>query len=767
MSCNCPCPPPSFPPAISIAPGLSRLPRQVIGFPEYREAMLAAIRGKPALASWRAREGDDLGIMMLEWAAYVFDVAAFYDARTTEEAYIRTARDLPSVREIAALVGHRPRPAIAARADLSAITDPDTAVTVPKGMQFRSAGFDGNPPQIFEADADSAADSMRNQWRLAPIAPATASVDSPILFNAQGMRLVKGMIAVFALPTGTSLAAEIVDLTTYAGLDGKNYVRPVLSPSVSVPDGTALSDIAATCSTQAARLSGLLTPSASGNLILDGLYPQFAQGQQVAVKTASAVGLFQVETVTTSSNIAATGTQTLPVAIATELTLSKLGAMEVPSGDFASVSVHFNFQRAGTLALPALAQVDASLLSGSLSLNGLNAPLDEIGGTFLMLDKRDAGAELDATLAVDRFGRGAIDISTPPDLATPLTAPIRIFGNTVSLSRGETVPREVLGSGDATAAFQTFKLQRKPLTYLPSGSAPDGYASTLQIRANGVLWREVDSFFGIGPSNQVYIVRHDEAGESYVTFGDGTYGARLPTGSGNVIASYRTGAGQAKPPAMSIRQAVTPLKGLSQVFNPLGARGGSDAESPDEIRTQAALGALTFGRAVSLADFEAMARNYPGVVNATAGWAWDGQLQRALVTIWYISDGGDLTADLRSWLADRSDPGVGLSVHAATPVPVTLGLEMDFDPALDGDSVEASVYAALGDPQNGILSHARVPIGGSIFRSALFQAVLAVPGVAAVTNLTTAVNGGGAAPMPFALTADEGTFLDFLPLGTS
>lgn len=51
MSCNCPCPPPSFPPAISIAPGLSRLPRQVIGFPEYREAMLAAIRGKPALAS--------------------------------------------------------------------------------------------------------------------------------------------------------------------------------------------------------------------------------------------------------------------------------------------------------------------------------------------------------------------------------------------------------------------------------------------------------------------------------------------------------------------------------------------------------------------------------------------------------------------------------------------------------------------------------------------------------------------------------------------
>jgi predicted phage baseplate assembly protein len=297
----------------------------------------------------------------------------------------------------------------------------------------------------------------------------------------------------------------------------------------------------------------------------------------------------------------------------------------------------------------------------------------------------------------------------------------------------------VLGSAAAVTPFQTFQLRRKPLTYLPSLTAANGYANTLQVRVNGILWNEVDSFLGTAPADQVYIVRHDEAGETTVTFGDGTYGAFPPAGSNNIVASYRTGAGSIKPPAMAIRQAVNPLKGLSQVFNPVGASGGADAESPDQIRSRAAIGALTFGHAVSLADFEAMARSYPGIVNAIAGWAWDDALQRAVVTIWYIADGGDPTADLRNWLAARADPAIEISVRPAT------------------------VIAALTDAQSGMLSHARAPIGGSIFLSSIFEAVLAVPGVQAITNLTTATGAAAAAQAPFALTADEGSFLDFLP----
>ena len=43
-------------------------------------------------------------------------------------------------------------------------------------------------------------------------------------------------------------------------------------------------------------------------------------------------------------------------------------------------------------------------------------------------------------------------------------------------------------------ANQRFKLWQAPLTWLPAGTTPSGAASTLQVRVNGVLWTEVDSF---------------------------------------------------------------------------------------------------------------------------------------------------------------------------------------------------------------------------------------------------------------------------------
>jgi hypothetical protein len=779
MSCNCPCPPPIFPPLVNIAPGLSRLPRQVVGFPEYRGAMLAAIRGKPALADWRAREGDDLGVMMLEWAAYVFDVVAFYDARTTEEAYIRTARDLPSARMIAALIGHRPRPAIAASAELAAITDPNASVTVPRGMQFRSDGFDGNPPQIFEADASVLADSAKNQWQLAPVAPENIAADAPLLFDMQSLRLAKGMVVKFGFSGTDFRLGEVTGIASYSGLDGKAYAQPVFANPVSLPAGTRLADVVATGSALTARVAtrtAIFDPSTNSStaivdldakvdaaIVLDGLYPQLTAGQEVVLKMTSGLDLFTITTVEVYNNIPVSGTQPLPVVVATKLGLAKAGHTNVPNDSSGPITVYGNFQRAGNLALPALAKIDASRVAGNLALAGLNEPLAETAGTFPLLDKRDTGAAVEGNVSVDGFGRGLLQVAKSPERGDPFVSPLRVFGNTIPISRGETVAAEVLGSAAAATPFQTFKLQRKPLTYLPSLTATSGYVSTLQIRVNGLLWDEVDSFFGAGPSDQVYIVRHDEAGETAVTFGDGNYAAFPPVGSNNVIATYRTGAGSIKPPAMTIRQAVSPLKRLSQIFNPLGASGGADAESPDQIRTQAAIGALTFGRAVSLADFEAMARSYAGIVNAIAGWAWDDALQRAVVTIWYIADGGDPTADLRNWLAARADPAIEISVRPATAVPVKLVTAMDFDPAYDGTVVEASVIAALTDAQSGILSHARAPIGGAIFLSAIFEAVLAVPGVQAITNLTTAVGTAAAAPAPFALTAAEGTFLDFLP----
>jgi len=127
----------------------------------------------------------------------------------------------------------------------------------------------------------------------------------------------------------------------------------------------------------------------------------------------------------------------------------------------------------------------------------------------------------------------ACELGTTP--ATTFTAPAIIELGTVT--------GEVLGSGDASAANQSFKLKKKTLTHEASSTINKELwvASTLEVYVNGILWKEVPTFLGIGPSEQVFIVRQNDEGEATITFGDGRRGARLPTGTDNVVANYRYG----------------------------------------------------------------------------------------------------------------------------------------------------------------------------------------------------------------------------------
>ncbi|MGO4840086.1 putative baseplate assembly protein, partial [Rhizobiaceae sp. 2RAB30] len=163
------------------------------------------------------------------------------------------------------------------------------------------------------------------------------------------------------------------------------------------------------------------------------------------------------------------------------------------------------------------------------------------------------------------------------------------------------------GHGEAAKSFQKFRLSRQNVTYLQSATKLEGEAA-LEIRVNGELWREVPSLYGRKAGERVYTTRQSDAAETFVTFGDGKTGARVPSGALNVVARYRTGLGLEglmKPDQLSI-----PLErpvGLRAVTNPLPADGAADPEKRDNARASAPNTVRTFGRAVSLADFEQIA----------------------------------------------------------------------------------------------------------------------------------------------------------------
>ena len=130
----------------------------------------------------------------------------------------------------------------------------------------------------------------------------------------------------------------------------------------------------------------------------------------------------------------------------------------------------------------------------------------------------------------------------------PRLADRRLF-NLLPFSRGKTVATETLGSGNPVgrrpglhAGEVAGDLFRRPRLGLRRR-----LQQHRQVSVNGVAWQEVQSFYGQPPNAQVFVLREDDEGQTHVTFGDGVNGALLPTGTNNIVATYRYGAGAAAP----------------------------------------------------------------------------------------------------------------------------------------------------------------------------------------------------------------------------
>lgn len=208
---------------------------------------------------------------------------------------------------------------------------------------------------------------------------------------------------------------------------------------------------------------------------------------------------------------------------------------------------------------------------------------------------------------------------------------VSINANVALATHGESV-QEVLGSGNASSVFQSFILHQSPLTYIQSSENDSGAKSTLDVRVNDLLWREVPSLYGHGPEEHIYIIRTGDDGKATIIFGDGRTGARLPNGKNNVRASYRKGIGlDGVVEAGKINLLMSRPLGVRDVLNPLSASGGENSESLELARLNAPLEILTLGRIVSLKDYEDFARAYAGIAKAVAVWVWDGRRKEVTV----------------------------------------------------------------------------------------------------------------------------------------
>jgi predicted phage baseplate assembly protein len=303
---------------------------------------------------------------------------------------------------------------------------------------------------------------------------------------------------------------------------------------------------------------------------------------------------------------------------------------------------------------------------------------------------------------------------------------VTVYANVVRATHGET-RNEVLGYGSGATPMQTFALKQSPLTYI-SAATVDGVQSTLAVRVNGMQWHEVRNLAFAEAGSRSFVTRTDDSGKTSVTFGNGSHGARLPTGMENVIAVYRNGIGTpGNVKAGQVSLPTTKPLGVKQVINPLRASGGADAETRDQARRHVPLAVLALDRLISITDYADFARTFGGVGKAAAVKLG----AQVRVTIAGAADApidptSDLYRNLLLALQKYGDPTLPVSLDVRELLALTLSAKVGLAADYGWETIEPLVRAAVLDR----FGFERRELARNIYLSEIVACIQAVRGVA-------------------------------------
>lgn len=326
---------------------------------------------------------------------------------------------------------------------------------------------------------------------------------------------------------------------------------------------------------------------------------------------------------------------------------------------------------------------------------------------------------------------------------------LRLQGNVARISHGKT-SEEVLGDSDGVTPFLRFPLKNSPLTHLPG---PNGAVPALEVRVGGVLWTRVEDFYESDPYDRHYLLQRDEAGTTFVVFGDGSHGAIPPAGRKHLSARYRVGLGRignAEPGLVDRVKKAHPL--VRRAHNPIAISGGAEPAGAEDVRTQATRYIRTFGRAVSVQDHADLALLYPGVSRAVAHRTMvggDAETQvggRLGIRVTVAGASGEqpgALGDLLKFLDARRDPIVPLEVVGPSTRDVVVKVYVEYDRAYLPEAVQAAIREAFygqRDGAPGLFTFEGRELGQPAHLSEVYAAITAVPGVAFAQVTTFDVN---------------------------
>ncbi len=764
--------PAAFPAEITNRAGLDRIAYRIGAYGTTRRWLLEQLDRTEALAAWTYRSADDPGIALYEGAALLVDSLAAYQEAYANEAYLRTAAWRESVADLVRLTGYRLTPGLGGKGTVAFVVSGTKPVTIPAGVAVQ-ATLASDPQQADFATSEevvalphlSKFSLVRPQapgWMQAGTRKLVVARDTPLTFqkndriavgvmgpegahlgygetvivesvetwHGRSVLTLKGPIRKLPAPQRTLTAVKLGKTSHFVG-----HTAPPIHVTVNasgVPHGEAVgyerflgSTFAESFPAQAANQIAI-EPRANDLALGTRLAIQIVvrPHQEIHEEVATA-GLMMrnLGEVTAYGNRSVAWFLLAQVADAHSVTV-KYGSLVVPA-TFVTLAQKLGFQIGGGGRFDIRqGQVDTVLgepFTVEPAWEYVPAPTTHLvywGTSPLDLKERRIGI---LPAGKPSYTATVLDVLPHGDRATVILDrhvdvadfgegnATSVVGNLADVTEGKREKPVVLGSGDDRASFQSFAIPKTPLTYLAPG-APE-----LEVIVAGRIWKHVPVLFGQPSDAEVYIVRQDETGKSWVQFGDGKTGARLPSGVDNVSVRYRTGAGaygpladDARPSADRTVPQVTDVELVGVVA------GGSEPEAAATAKIAAPARVQTLDRLVSITDIEAEALAIGGVARARARWAivhGSSVIQVTLLmqpnrTAELADAHASLVAANRTRGPQRHPIVIVPGGFAYTHLDLTIAIDASFDPQPVRDAASAAVRALFSQRDFGEAEYA-------------------------------------------------------------
>jgi uncharacterized phage protein gp47/JayE len=263
-------------------------------------------------------------------------------------------------------------------------------------------------------------------------------------------------------------------------------------------------------------------------------------------------------------------------------------------------------------------------------------------------------------------------------------------------------------------------------------------------------WSYVESLTEAGPNQLVFTTNVDADGNVSLEFGDGINGA-IPPANQVISALYRISAGASGNLNSGTIEEVTFIPGnilpeaigYLSVSNPSAAFGGADGDDNDQIRSKVKNAITTRRRAVTLADYAALASQVSGVgrTKSVAGvyssvtlylqTQNDDSVTPGIVSGSPTSSWTDLSSRVSTYLSDKIPVGTTVSVQAPTYVDFYVTLTVVANPAFNNADIEQDIRDVFLNP-GGLFAYESVDFGQLMAYSAVMSKAASVAGVQSI-----------------------------------